>query len=443
MQHSPKVIIVGAGFAGLQAAQSLGRSGAEVLLIDQHNYHTFVPLLYQVATAQIEPGQATLPIRTLLRRFAPRSSRAGVRFLRTTVQRVDLKNRIVETEGGPLPYDYLVLATGSKPQFLGVSGVAQHGLLLGSLEDAIVLRSHILKQFEAAAWEPDPQRRQQLLTFTIVGGGATGIEVAGALTELIRGPLKRDYSTLDLRQVQIILLHAGDRLLAELPSSLGDYTRKRLRQIGVEVYLQARVNRVTEDTVYLTNGQKIPTETVIWTAGLDANLLAGTEHLPTATRNRVFVRPTLQVPGYPEVYAIGDTAHIEQQGKPLAGVAPEALQAGVTVARNIQRQMRGRDPQPFQYFNKGRLAIIGCFSGVGKVGPVLLTGFLPWLMWLTVHLVYLPGFRNRLLLLISWLHAYFFNDRSVRLIQPGFSSMGASFQASASQDPPDRKQNFS
>lgn len=406
----PRVVIVGSGFGGMQAAQSLAGAEAEVLLIDRHNYHTFVPLLYQVVGAQLDPGQIAYPIRTLLR------GSPNLHFRMAEVKRLDFTAQVVETEEAMIPYDYLVLATGSQTQFLGVPGAAEYALPMRSLAEAVGLRNHLLHCFEQAVREPDSLQRQRLLSFVIVGGGATGVELAGTLVELMRGPFRRDYPTLKLSQVQIILLQAGEQLLAGLPSKLGDYTLRKLQRLGVRVHLEARVNRVSPGKVELQDGRLIGAETIIWVAGVEAALPKTAKTLSTAQKGKVSVGPTLQALAEANVYAIGDLAQVQSPEVDLAGVAPEALQQGVAVARNIKRQLRGQAPQPFQYFNKGRLAIIGCYAGVGQIGPFKVTGFLAWLMWLVVHLVYLPGFRSRLLVLISWVHAYGFSDRAVRTI---------------------------
>lgn len=418
--QTPRIVIVGAGFGGLQTAQSLANSGADVCLIDRHNYHTFVPLLYQVATSQLEPEYIAYPIRTIIRRFSGKrhQHKPKTRFLWAEVQRIDFKAQIVKTDRCAIAYDFLVLATGSKTQYLGVTGASEYAFPLRTLTEAVRLRNRILACLELASQESDPEIRQHLLTFTIVGGGATGVEIAGALIEMLRGKFRRDYPTLDLQQLRLIVIQSGDRLLAELPKKLGVYTYKRLTQLGVEVYLQTRVSQVTKESVHLQNHEIIPTATVIWTAGLEANSPQTPEEISTAKKGKFLVHPTLQLLEQPNVYAIGDLAYIEQNGKPLAGVAPVALQQGVTVARNIQQQLRGKSPKPFSYFNKGRLAIIGCYSGVGKIGNFAFTGFLPWVIWLGVHLVYLPGYRSRLLVLLTWLYTYLLGDRAVRLILP-------------------------
>ncbi|MBE9180286.1 NAD(P)/FAD-dependent oxidoreductase [Oculatella sp. LEGE 06141] len=412
MQTSSRVVVVGAGFGGLQAAQSLAGSGAEVVLIDRNNYHTFVPLLYQVATAQIEPEQIAYPVRTLLRRLP------NVRFLMAEVNHIDLANQVVQTNRAAISYDFLVLATGSQTQFQTIPGVPDHAFALRTLEESVVLRNHIMSCFEQAVQEPDSLRRQQLLTFAIVGGGPTGVEMAGALVELFQDALFRDYPRLEHQHIKVILVQSSGRLLVGLPKKLGAYTYKRLRQIGVNVYLDAKVSRVTAGAVHLHNHQLIPTATVIWTAGLEAAPPDASDELSHATKGKLVVQPTLQVAERSQVYAIGDVAYVEQDGKPLVGVAPEALQQGVAVARNIKRQLQGKAPKPFRYFNKGRLAIIGCYSGVGKIGAIAFTGFLAWIMWLGVHLVYLPGYRSRLMVLLNWLYTYGVGDRAIRSIMP-------------------------
>lgn len=412
MPRRPRVVIVGSGFGGLKAARVLASSGAEVLLIDRNNYHTFIPLLYQVATAELEPEHIVYSVRSVLRRL-PNAS-----FIMAEVKRIDFVGQVVETDGPTIAYDYLILATGSQSQFLGVPGAPKYALPMRTLEEAVCLRNHILGCFERAVREPDMTQRERLLTFVIVGGGPTGVELAGALSELIHGSLAKDFPTLDLRQVRLVLVQSGDSLLADLPKRLGEYTQKRLRKMGVKVHLQAKVSQVTPEAVYLKDGTAIFTKTIVWTAGVGAALPDTTEELPTAAKGKVIVQPTLQVAEQPRVYAIGDVAYVEQDGQPLTGVAPEAIQLGAVAARNIERQLRGREPQPFSYFNKGRLAIIGRNAGVGQIGKLTFTGFPAWFIWLGVHLLYLPGFRNRLFVLITWICDYLFGDRFVRLILP-------------------------
>ncbi|AFY93500.1 NAD(P)/FAD-dependent oxidoreductase [Chamaesiphon minutus] len=411
MQKFP-IAIVGAGFGGLQAAQSLAHCGKEILLIDRVNYHTFVPLLYQVATAQLEPEQIVYPVRTILRR----SRRCH--FLMAEVEKIDLSARIITTDRIEINYDFLVLATGSKSQYLGVPGAKEYAFSVNSLPDAVALRDRLLECLEAASIEADPLRREQLLTFVIIGGGATGTEVSGALVELFRSRIRHEYPTLNLHHVKLILVQSGDRLLSELSPKLGIYTQKYLHKLGVDIRFSTQVARITTEAVYLHDRQIIPTKTAIWTAGVEATMPELSEDWSRGQKNKLRVRPTLQSIEYDNVYAIGDVAYIDRDGKGSSGVAPEALQQGVTVARNITSQLQNRQTQPFRYFNKGRLAIIGCRSGVGDIQGWTFTGLLAWLIWLGVHLVYLPGFRNRLLVLLTWLQTYLGNDRVVRSILP-------------------------
>lgn len=412
----PRVVIVGAGFGGLTAARALAGSPAEVVLVDRNNYHTFLPLLYQVAAAELEAEEIGYPVRSILRRLP------DVRFVMAEVQGLDLARRVLETDGPGLTYDYLLLAPGSTPNFFGVEGAGRHAFPLYSLEQALALRNHILRCFEQAVQEPDPVARRQALTFVIVGGGATGVEFAGALTELIHGPLSKDYPTLDIEQVQVVLLEATDSLLPVLPDRLRDYAHNRLRRMGVEVRLQATVARITPQAVVLQDGSTLPTATVVWTAGVRGNPQVPAWGLPTAQGGRVPVLPTLQVPGHPNVYVIGDLAYLEEEGRPVPMVAPAAIQQGKRAAQNLLAQMAGKEPRPFHYQDLGTMVTIGRNAAVVRVGGRQMTGFLAWAAWLTVHLVRLIGFRNRLFVLLNWAWDYFFFERASRLILPRLPS---------------------
>jgi len=403
-------VIVGAGFGGLRAAQALAGSSLEVWVLDRNNYHTFNPMLYQVATGMLVPEQIAYPVRGLFRRCP------NVRFAQVEVQQIDCDRRVVLTNGPPFRYDFLILATGSVTRFLGVSGAANHAFTLDNLEQAVVLRNQILSCFERAAWEPDRDRRRQLLTFVVVGGGPTGVELAGALAELIRGSLRRDFPELDFRQVRVILLQAGDRLLPEIPPAQQRYARRQLRRRGVEVCLGAAASQVTEEAVLLQDNRIIPTCTVVWTAGVHIHPRVQQWGFMTAAKGQISVLPTLQVLGYPEIYGVGDLSIIDNRDQPLPMVAPAAIQQGLAAARNIQRQLKGRDPVPFQYCNKGTIAVIGRNAAAAQVGKLTFTGFPAWLLWLGVHLVYLPGWYNRLVVLLSWLVDYGLHRRPVRHI---------------------------
>ncbi|MEM9273141.1 MAG: NAD(P)/FAD-dependent oxidoreductase [Cyanobacteria bacterium P01_F01_bin.143] len=414
-----RVVIVGAGFGGLQAAQSLAHKAVEVILIDRHNYHSFIPLLYQVVTAQLAPEQVAVPIRTLLRKSP------NISFFPGEVRAIDFAAKIVQLEEETLTYDYLVLATGSRSQFFGIDSANNHAFPLKTLVQAITLRNHLLSCFEQGERELDFAQRQKLLTIAIVGGGATGIELAGSLVELVNDALRKDYPRLNSQEVTIILVHSGDRLFAEFPNSLGEYTVKKLRRLGVKVMLQSKVKTVSDQGFELDDGSYFAAATVIWAAGVEGAIPKSFPFPQTGDKGKIMVSPTLQLAAYPEVFAIGDLAHVDSDNQNLSGVAPEALQQGVYVAKAIEKIIQGKPVAPFRYFNKGRLAIIGCYSGVGKIGGIKLRGFFPWFFWLAVHLVYFPNWHNRLMILMTWLYTYIFRDRAMRFILTTLSQKSA------------------
>jgi NADH dehydrogenase len=410
--EKPRVVVVGAGFGGLWTARTLAHSPVEVLVVDRNNYHTFLPLLYQVATAELEPGDIAYPVRTILRKIP------NARFAMAEVQRVDFARRVVETDGPAIPYDFLVLATGTVDYFFGIPGAPEYAFSLKNLEEAIALRNHILGCVEWADHESDVKRRHELLAFTIVGGGPTGVECAGALAELIQGPLIKDCQSLDFSAVRVVLVEATDRLLPTLPEPLGTYAQERLRKMGVEVRLQSMVSRITDEALHLQDGTVIPACTTVWAAGVRGVPHAEASGLPIARRGRVATLPTLQVPDHPEVYVIGDLAYFEEEGSPLPMVAQVAIQGGVTTARNIERQLAGQDPLPFRYRDRGTMATIGRNAAAAYVYGRNFTGFPAWILWLTIHLFYLIGFRNRLLVLINWARNYIFRERAACRILP-------------------------
>jgi NADH:ubiquinone reductase (H+-translocating) len=406
--NRPRVVIIGAGFAGLWAARTLSRSQTDVLVLDRNNYHTFFPLLYQVAAAELGPEDIVYPVRSILR------GQRNLRFLMNEVTEIDLAAKQVKTTDHVFPYDYLVLAIGSTSHFFGVTGAAEYAFQLKTLEQALALRNHILFRFERALCETDPERRKQMLTFAIVGGGPTGVEFAGALAELIRGSLVKDYHALDPREMHVLLLEATDRLLANFPERLGTYAAKRLQKLGVEIRLRAMVSQITPEHVQIKDGATIPLETVIWTSGVHGENI--NVELPTMRNGQVKVLSTLQTPDHPEVYVIGDLAFLEQDGDPLPMLAPVATQEGVAAARNIIRQTNGKEPVPFHYHNRGTMATIGRNAAVASIWGHALAGFPAWILWLSIHLYSLIGFRNRLLVLINWAWDYLFFERTVSLI---------------------------
>jgi NADH:ubiquinone reductase (H+-translocating) len=403
--------VIGAGFAGLRAVQHLFDAQAKILLIDRHNYHTFIPLLYQVATGFIEPELIAYPLRTALRKID------NADFLLAQVQQIDLEGKKIITDHQIIIYDYLVIATGSQANFLQVSGAPQHTFPLRTLANAVALRNQILNCFEQAVTENDLSQQEQLMTFVIVGGGATGVEMAGALQELIQNCLTKDYPQLDWRQAKVILLQSGDTLLSTYPERLSKYTLRQLRDRNIKVHFNSRVKATTAEAVILEDDTSIATSTIIWTAGLEANFPQPQSNIAIASKNKVEVLNTLQLPNHPHVYVAGDAAYVEQNGEPLVGVAPEALQLGGTIAKNIKRQLKGKTPRSFNYFNKGRAAIIARNAGVAYLlGKIPLSGFLAWLLWLGIHLYYLPGLSNRFKLLGAWLKDYILRERSIKQI---------------------------
>ena len=404
----PRVVIIGAGFAGLWAARALSHSQTDVLVLNRNNYHTFFPLLYQVAAGELEAEDIVYPVRSILR------GQQNIRFLMNEVTEIDLAAKQVKTTDHVFPYDFLVLALGSASHFFGVTGAAEYAFQLKTLEQAIALRNHILFRFERALCETDPERRRQMLTFAIVGGGPTGVEFAGALAELIRGPLVKNYQALDPREMHILLLEANDRLLASFPERLEKYALRRLAKMGVEVRLQATVSQITPDCIRLKDGATIPLETVIWTSGVRGESFNA--ELQTIRNGQVKVLPTLQTPDHPEVYVIGDLAFMEEDGRPLPMLAPVATQQGEAAARNIIRQTNGQIPVPFHYHNRGTMVTIGRNAAIAHVWGRAFAGFPAWLLWLSIHLYGLIGFRNRLLVLIKWAWDYLFFERAVSLV---------------------------
>jgi NADH:ubiquinone reductase (H+-translocating) len=408
MVQRPRVVIIGAGFAGLWAARALAHAQMDVLVLDRNNYHTFFPLLYQVAAAELEPEDIVYPVRSLLR------GQKNTRFLMNEVTGIDLSARQVKTNAAVFPYDYLVLALGSSPRFFGVSGAAEHTFQLKGLGPAIELRNQILSRFELALQQSDPIRRRNLLTFAIVGGGPTGVEFSGALAELIRGPLAKDYPALDPGEMHVILLEATERLLPAFPERLAAYAEKRLKKMGVEIRMNAAVSQITVQGMQLKDGSRIGSDTVVWTAGVQGRPVEA--DLPRLKNGQVQVLPTLQSREHPEVYIIGDLAHLEEAGMALPMLGPVATQQGTAAARNIIRQASGETPMPFHYHNNGSMATIGRKAAIAYVWGYPFAGFPAWVLWLGLHLYGLIGFRNRLLVLIDWAWDYLFYERAVRLI---------------------------
>lgn len=337
MEGRPRLAIVGGGFAGLSAIRTLAKEPVDVILIDRHNYHTFSPLLYQIGAAELEAAEIAYPLRKYLRDYP------NVQFIMDEVERIDLINKFLECRSQRVSYDYLILASGSVPFYFGVPGAEQYALPLKTVADGVEMRNHILTCFEEAVYEPDSGERRCWLTFTVVGGGPTGVEFVCALAELINGPISRDHPRLDLSEVSLVLIEAKETVLAAMPPELRDYAVIRLAKKGVEVRSGSVANEICQGTVRLKSGEVISTRTVIWTAGVQAGHLARSSGVEVNEKNQVKVGPTLEVPGSPGFYAAGDAAVIADQEKPLPMVAPVATQQGETAARNVLRQIRGND----------------------------------------------------------------------------------------------------
>jgi len=408
----PRVVIIGAGFGGLWASRSLANRTVDVLVVDRNNYHTFLALLYQVAAAELEAEDIAYPVRSIFWALP------NVDFMLAHARYIDRERKIIKTDGKDIFYDYLILAGGSISHDFGIPGVKDHAFFLKTLEEGVALKNHIICCFEAAAQETDHEKRSSLLTFTIVGGGATGVEYAGALSELIHGPLTKDYRNIDFRSVRMILLEATDNLVAGMPGAIRAYTAERLRQMGVDVRLHTKVIELGPEAVTLTGAEVIFTRTVVWTAGVRGEPLAGLSGILTEKDDRVPVLPTLQVAGQPEIYAIGDLALIKENGKPLPQVAQVAIQSGITAAGNILRQISGREPLPFRYNDRGSMITIGRNAAGVAIGSRIYTGFFAWILWLVIHLFNLIGFRNRVMVLINWAWDYLLYERAVRFVFP-------------------------
>ncbi|MGD8282072.1 MAG: NAD(P)/FAD-dependent oxidoreductase, partial [Gemmatimonadota bacterium] len=400
---------VGAGFGGLWAARGLANRPVRVMLVDRNNYHTFFPLLYQVAAAELVPTDIAHPVRSIFRR----AKNVDVRMARMTG--LDLDGRSVLTEHGPIDYDYLVLALGSEPSFFGVPGAEEHAFPLRWMSDAVPLRHQVLTRFESAV-AADPETRRQLLTFVVVGGGPTGVEYAGALAELIYGPLLEDFPTIEPDDVRIELVEASGALLNGMPEKLGRFARERLTRRGVSVRLGTPVEAVEAEAVLL-GGESLATETVVWTAGVRGEPRAAEWGLPVARGGRVPVTEQLHLAERPEVFVVGDLAYLEDaEGRPLPQVAQVAIQQGRRAAANIRSRVEGRPSSPFRYKDPGMLAVIGRNAAVAHVFGFAFKGRTAWLLWLGIHISWLIGFRNRALVLLNWGWNYVRYRRAVRLI---------------------------
>jgi NADH dehydrogenase len=409
MADAPHVVILGGGFGGLAAARTLAGAPVRVTLVDRHNYHLFQPLLYQVATAALSPGDIASPIRWILRH------QKNVQVLLADARAIDPRRRRVGLDRGDMPYDYLIVATGAAHSYFGHPEWAARAPGLKTLDDALEMRRQVLLAFEAAEREDDPQKRQRLLTFVIVGGGPTGVELAGALAEIARQSLPQDFRSIRPESARIILLEGSPYVLPPFPETLRRAALRSLERLGVEVRLGSIVTGVDETGVTI-GSESIPAQTVLWAAGVAASPLAKSLGVPLDRVGRVTPQPTLELAEHPHVFVVGDLCAFTQDGKLLPGVAQVAMQQGAQAARNVRRDIGRETLEPFRYRDYGTMATIGRGAAVGDVYGVKISGFPGWLFWIFLHIFWLIGFRNRFVVMTEWAWSYITMQRRVRLI---------------------------
>jgi NADH dehydrogenase len=405
----PRVAILGGGFGGLEAAKALRRAPVDITLIDRRNHHLFQPLLYQVATAALNPSNIAAPIRRVVRH------QKNIEVVLGEAVAIDAPGRRVLLADGEVPYDYLIVAAGATHAYFGHDNWAQFAPGLKTIEDATDIRRRVLLAYEAAERETDPEVRRAWLTFVIVGGGPTGVEMAGALAEIARHVLSRDFHHIDTTSARVLLVEGTDRVLPTFPTALSEKARRSLESLGVEVRTSTMVTEVDARGVALGD-HRVEARTVMWAAGVAASPIGRTLGVPLDRAGRVLVEPDLSIPGHPEVFVVGDLASLTQDGKPVPGVAPAAMQCGRYAARRIIDAIHGRETKPFRYVDKGSLATIGRAKAVADLGPIRLSGFVAWAAWLLIHIFFLIGFRNRFFVLGEWAWIYFTYERGARLI---------------------------
>ena len=406
----PRVVIVGGGFGGLLAARTVARNPVQVTLIDRQNFHTFQPLLYQVATAGLSPGEIAAPIRWILRR------RRNVEVLMSEVQDFDLSRKVVKLPDGEVAYDYLIVASGASHAYFGHDEWEPFAPGLKTIEDALEIRRRVLLAFELAERQAADGKEQVQLNFVVVGGGPTGVELAGTLAEIARRALANEFRSIDPRKTRIVLLEGGPRILPAYPEDLSRSAEEQLQRLGVEVHTSALVTEIAPGAVQMGK-TRWPAAVILWAAGVAASPLGKKLGAPVDRAGRVLVNPDLSLPGHPEVFVIGDLAALkDENGKWLPGVAPVAMQEGKATAHNIAAELRGEPRKNFHYFNKGNLATIGRAAAVAEFGKIHISGFVAWLAWLFIHIFFLIGFRNRIIVLVQWAWSYFTYERGARLI---------------------------
>ncbi len=410
----PHVVILGAGFGGLSAVRALKRALVRITVIDRANHHLFQPLLYQVATAALSPADISAPIRRILRR------QKNVEVLLAEATAIDSPARRVVLADGEINYDFLIIATGATHAYFGHENWEPLAPGLKTLKDALQIRQRILMAFEIAEREPDETLRREWMTFVIVGAGPTGVELAGTLAEVARQTLASDFRHIDTAQARVVLVEAAKKVLGTFDDSLSARALDQLKRLGVDVRLGLPVSAITAQGVQV-GPEWIGARTIIWAAGVAASPLARSLKVPLDRAGRVLVEPDLTIPGVDSIYVIGDLAHLEQDGKPVPGIAPAAMQAGRHAASNLLRSLGGQERLPFRYHDKGMLATIGRGAAVAHIGSIRASGYLAWLLWLFVHIFFLIGFRNRLIVMIQWAWSYITFDRGARLITEGLT----------------------
>lgn len=410
-QPNTRVVIVGGGFAGLNAAKALGREPrVSVTLIDRRNHHLFQPLLYQVAMAGLSPADIAAPLRSIL------SNQKNVRVVCGQVDALKLDERLVETCFGPLPYDYLLLACGSQHSYFGHNDWEQHAPGLKNIEQATEIRRRVLKAFETAELTADLNERRKLLTFVIVGGGPTGVELAGAIGEMSRFTLARDFRNIDSKLARVILIEAGPRILPMFSTILASRATRDLESLGVQTWTNSLVTRIDESGVEVS-GDRIHAATVLWAAGVQAAEIGRKSQFECDRQGRIMVSKDLSVAAHPEIFVAGDLcSFLDADERPLPGIAPVAMQQGRHFAKVVRAELNQRPRPDFHYVDKGQMATIGRSCAIAEVGRYRLTGFLAWIAWLVVHIYFLTGFRNRLLVIISWTWSFISFRRGARLI---------------------------
>ena len=414
--QKPRVVVVGGGFGGLEAAKKLGDKQVEVTLIDRTNYHLFQPLLYEVATAALSPADIAAPLRAVLTGFR------NIEVILDEVTAVDVDAKKVRTTDREIPYDYLILATGSRHSYFGNDQWEKLAPGLKSLEDAVEIRRRLLMAFEYAEKVPDEASRRAAMTFAIIGGGPTGVEMAGAIAEIARFTLAKDFKHIDPSHARVILIEGDKRVLSGFPEDLSESAMKQLRAIGVEVITGVHASNLTEEGLEV-KGEFIPCRVKIWAAGNTASAVGRSLGVPVDRAGRVIVNNDLTIPGHPEVQVIGDLAHFEQrEGKLLPGVSPVAMQQGRHAAQNILTMLEGLKPRRFWYWDKGSMATIGRNKAVADLNFMHLSGLPAWLVWLFVHIIFLVGFRNRIAVLLQWAWAYVTFNKGARLITRNFQA---------------------